>query len=98
MPRLFLALALAFVLGLVISPIMVISNTLVQQLTDNSMRGKIFSSLEIIVHLAFLLAMLISASLADHVGPSKILLAVSFVLAAIGIIGLVKIYGLDTQK
>jgi MFS family permease len=92
-PNLFLALALAFILGLVISPVMVISNTLVQQLTDNAMRGKVFSSLEIVVHAAFLLAMLVAATLADRIGPVKILLSVGFLLVAIGLLGVIKAHG-----
>lgn len=87
-PNILIALMLAFILGLVVSPVMVISNTMVQQFTDNSMRGKVFSSLEIVVHLAFLLAMLISASLADHIGSVEILLTVSSLLFLIGLIGL----------
>ena len=87
-PNLLLALILAFILGLVVSPVMAISNTMVQQFTDNSMRGKVFSSLEIVMHLAFLLAMLISASLADRIGSVKILLTVSALLFLIGLIGL----------
>ena len=89
-PHLLLALALAFVLGFVVSPTMVISNTMVHQLTDNSMRGKVFSSLEIVVHLGFLLAMMISAALADHIGSVNILLTVSFLLALIGIGGMLR--------
>ncbi len=91
-PSLWIALILAFVLGLVISPIMTIAPTLVQQLTDDSMRGKVFSSLEIVYHLAFLLAMLISAPLADRIGSVKVLLTVSFLLVAIGIIGVGRRY------
>jgi len=87
-PNLLLALILVFILGLVVSPVMAISNTMVQQFTDNSMRGKVFSSLEIVMHLAFLLAMLISASLADRIGSVKILLTVSALLFLIGLIGL----------
>ncbi|MFH0876912.1 MAG: MFS transporter [Candidatus Omnitrophota bacterium] len=91
--HLFAGLAVACVLGLAISPIMVVANTLVQELTDNSMRGKVFSSLEVVVHLAFLLAMLVSAPLADRIGPSRILLFISFLLVAIGMIGTVKAHG-----
>lgn len=92
--NLLLALGLAFFLGLVISPIMVVSNTLVQQLTDNTMRGKVFSSLEIVVHFAFLSAMLISAPLADRIGAVKILFSVSALLVVIGFIG---VLGKDDQ-
>jgi len=89
-PNLFLAMGLAFLLGFVISPSMVISTTMVHQLTDNSMRGKIFSSLEIIVHFGFLIAMLVSASLADRIGHHVILLTVSFLLVVSGLIGFLK--------
>jgi MFS family permease len=89
-PNLFLAMGLAFLLGFVISPSMVISTTMVHQLTDNSMRGKIFSSLEIIVHFGFLIAMLVSASLADRIGHHVILLTVSSLLVLSGFIGFLK--------
>ncbi|HAJ56504.1 MAG TPA: hypothetical protein DCL35_01910 [Candidatus Omnitrophica bacterium] len=92
-PNLLIALVLAFILGLVVSPVMVISNTLVQELTESTMRGKIFSSIEIVVHFAFLVAMLISAPLADRIGPVKILLFVSSSLVLIGLAGLIGQYG-----
>ncbi|MBI5873543.1 MAG: MFS transporter [Candidatus Omnitrophica bacterium] len=92
-PNLLIALALAFILGLVVSPVMVISNTLVQELTDSTMRGKVFSSLEIVVHFAFLVAMLVSAPLADRIGAVKILLSVSSLLVLIGLAGLIGQYG-----
>ncbi len=88
-PEVLPALTLSFLLGLVISPIMAISNTLVHQVTDTSMRGKVFSSLEIIVHLAFLLAMLVSSALAEIVQPGPMLLTVSGIMAVIGLIGVV---------
>ena len=86
-PNLMLAIALAFILGLAVSPVMVISQTLVHQLTDSSMRGRLFSSLEIIVHFAFLLSMFIAAPLADRVGPVTVLMSVGFLLMAMGAIG-----------
>jgi MFS family permease len=94
---LLLAMGLVFVLGLVVSPVMVISNTMVHQLTDNSMRGKVFSSLEVVVHLAFLVSMMVTAPLADRLGSVNILLGVSFFLVLIGIGGLVKVYGQDRR-
>jgi DHA3 family macrolide efflux protein-like MFS transporter len=90
--NLMIAMGLAFLLGLVVSPIMVISQTLVQQLTDSSMRGKLFSSLEIVVHLAFLLSMMCCAPLADKLGPIKILYAVGFILVGMGLFGFLRKY------
>ncbi|MGE5280477.1 MAG: MFS transporter [Deltaproteobacteria bacterium] len=86
-PNLMLAIALTFILGLVVAPTMVISQTLVQELTESSMRGRLFSSLEIVVHLAFLLSMLIAAPLADRLGAAAVLRTVSFCLMAMGIGG-----------
>jgi MFS family permease len=86
-PNLMLAIGLAFVLGLVVSPVMVISQTMIQELSESSMRGRLFSSLEIVVHLAFLLSMLIAAPLADRIGSETILMGVSFLLVALGSIG-----------
>ena len=62
------------------------------------MRGKIFSSQEIIVHLAFLLAMLVAASLADRFVPVNILLSVSFLLVGIGLLGVIKAHGQILEK
>ena len=91
-PSLWLALPLGFVLGFAVSPIMAIANTMVQEFTDNAMRGKIFSSMEIVVHLAFLSSMMAAAPLADRVGPVKILLSVSFLLSVTGLVGFLKTY------
>ncbi len=92
-PSFLLALSLAFVLGLAVSPVMTVSNTIVQQLTDSSMRGKVFSSLEIVVHLAFLLSMMVSASLSDKIGAVKILSTVGLLLFVTGFIGIFKSNG-----
>lgn len=92
-PNFLLALALAFVLGLAVSPVMAVSNTMVGQLTDSSMRGKVFSSLEIVVHLAFLLSMLVSALLSDKIGAVKILLTVGALLFITGFIGMIRTNG-----
>lgn len=87
-----LALILTFVLGATIAPIMIVVNTAVQELTENSMRGKVFSSLEIVVHLAFLAAMLVAAPLADRIGPVVILLTVGALLMVTGGVGLSRRY------
>lgn len=84
------AAALAFVLGMSVSPIMIASNTLVHELTDTNMRGKIFTALEIVVHLAFLIFMLITASLAEYIGQFSILIIAGIFICAIGIGGLLR--------
>ncbi|MDD5006269.1 MAG: MFS transporter [Candidatus Omnitrophica bacterium] len=85
-----LAAALSFVLGLSISPIMIASNTLVHELTDTSMRGKVFTALEIVVHFAFLIFMFITSSLAEYLGQFAILIGVGIFVILVGIVGLLK--------
>jgi MFS family permease len=48
---------LALLMGLSAAPIMAVANTLLQEVTQDEMRGKVFSTLEIVIHLAFLIFM-----------------------------------------
>lgn len=86
-PSFFTASALAVVLGLTISPIMIACNTLTHQASESEMRGKVFSSLEVVIHLAFLIWMFLGAFIADKVGPVKMLFAVGAALIVTGISG-----------
>jgi DHA3 family macrolide efflux protein-like MFS transporter len=87
-----LAAALSFVFGLIISPIMIAANTMVHEVSDSAMRGKVFSSLEVVMHFAFLLFMLISSGLADHYQRVWILVGVGTILALIGIGGVIRLW------
>jgi MFS family permease len=62
-PSFYLAGLLTFILGLVVSPIMIVSYTLIHKISQDSMMGKTFSSLEMVMHLAFILFMFISSFL-----------------------------------
>jgi MFS family permease len=88
-PYFIIAAILAFLLGLAISPIMIASNTIIHNASDNTMRGKIFSSLEIVMHLGFLLFMFISSILAERVSEVLILVIVGCVFSALGIFSLI---------
>jgi MFS family permease len=85
-----LAAVMSFVLGLSISPIMIASNTLVHELTDNNMRGKIFTALEIVVHFAFLIFMFITSTLAEYVGQFFILISIGILVILVGVFGVIK--------
>ena len=87
-PYFFLAAFLALCLGLIISPIMIASNTIIHNVSDNEMLGKIFSSLEIVMHLGFILFMFISSVLADKFSHLLILIVVGFLLSLLGLISL----------
>jgi len=87
-PYFFLAAFLALCLGLIISPIMIASNTIIHNVSDNEMLGKIFSSLEIVMHLGFILFMFISSILADKFSHLLILIMVGFLLSLLGLVSL----------
>ncbi|MCU0651494.1 MAG: MFS transporter [Candidatus Omnitrophica bacterium] len=88
-PSFLVAAMLSLALGLLISPIMIASNTIIHNASDSEMRGKVFSSLEIIMHLGFVLFMFISSLLAEIIPPVAILVAVGCVFSLLGIINLI---------
>ncbi len=83
------AMFLTFGVGMSISPIMAVVNTIIHSASDTDMRGKIFSSLEIIMHLGFLIFMYVSSILAEHFSHLLILVIVGGVFIAMGTINLV---------
>lgn len=89
-PNVILAGALALLLGVVIGPIFIASNTIVHLVSDEKMRGKVFSSLEIVIHFAFLTSMLISSWLAERVDSFWILVSVGAIFTVVGIAGIVR--------
>ncbi|MFC1510555.1 MFS transporter [Candidatus Omnitrophota bacterium] len=90
-PNIWAAMFLSMILGMVVGPIFVASYTMVHVLCDESMRGKVFSYLEIVIHLAFLISMLISSALAKYVDGVYILVAVGIIFAIIGLLGFIKV-------
>ncbi len=83
-PRFWVAVTLSLVLGIIVSPIMIASNTIIHKVSDNAMMGKIFSSLEIVMHLGFLIFMLASSMLAEHFPPGAIITAVGGLIFLLG--------------
>ncbi len=90
-PNIFVSMLLALLLGFIIGPIFIASNTIVHIVSDEQMRGKVFSALEIVIHFAFLSSMLVSSWLAGIIGRVWILIFVGIIIAFIGIIGFVRI-------
>jgi MFS family permease len=83
------AALLSFLLGVFISPIMIASNTIIHNVSENGMMGKIFSSLEIIMHLGFLLFMFISSLLAERFSQLSILVIFGCIFSLVGIVNLI---------
>lgn len=80
---------LATALGTSTSPIITSSNTLIHEAIPDEIRGRIFSSLEAVIHLAFLICMFISATLAEYIDKFWILTACGIIFILIGIIEMV---------
>ncbi|MDD5729985.1 MAG: MFS transporter [Candidatus Omnitrophica bacterium] len=88
-PYFFVAALLALLLGVCIAPIMIASNTIIHNASDNHMMGKIFSSLEIVMHLGFLMFMFISSLLAEKFSHQAIIISVGCIVSVMGAIQLI---------
>jgi len=84
-----LAIATSILLGILVSPTVIAVNTIVHRVSDNEMMGKVFSSLEIVMHLGFLLFMFISGWLARIFSSLAILIFVGILLFILGIISFI---------
>ena len=83
----FTAAIVALFFGVSVSPILISSNTIVHELIPEEVHGRVFSSLEAVMHLAYLIFMLISAILAEFIGSFYILFLVGCVFIVVGILG-----------
>ena len=90
-PYFLLAASLAFILGLVMSPIIISCITLIHRSSQNQMMGRIFSSLDIVCYFAFILFMFLSSLLADwvRVPANYILQVVSYSLILLGLLNFI---------
>jgi len=87
-PRYRAAGLLSVFIGTVLSPIIISINTLIHETIPDEMRGRIFSSQEIVIHLAFLLFMFLTAILAEYIDRMWILVGCGALFSLIGVLGL----------
>lgn len=78
-----------FMLGMASSPILISSSTIVHESADGNMRGRIFSSLGIVMNLGLLIFMFIASRFAEIIGKLSILLICAAVFMIFGLLGLV---------
>jgi MFS family permease len=78
---------LMMLIGASAAPILICTNTLIHILVPDEVRGRIFSSMEVIAHLAFLMFMFLTAYLSRYLSNSTILLASGIAFVVIGTIG-----------
>lgn len=77
-----------FIWGISIGPIIVALNTIVHELIPEEARGRIFSSLEAVIHLGFLIFMFISAAFAEHFAKIWILVICGAAFSLWGVFGI----------
>lgn len=78
-PQTFYAIALAFILGMITSPVFVGINALIHKESDQKVLGRIFSGLEFTSHLGFLISMFICSALADFFNPFTIIISLGII-------------------
>jgi len=86
-PLFIVAAILAFIFGMSVAPIITAANTLIHKVSSEQMRGKVFSYLEVVMHFAFLVTMLLSSSLAEFVNRLWFLVSVGVIFIIIGLTG-----------
>ncbi len=96
-PNISMAMLLAMVLGIVIGPTFIASNAITHIVSDEAMRGKVFSAIEIVIHFSFLLAMLLSSYISNFVAEYWILCGVGVLVACVGLTGFLKSSKLESS-
>jgi MFS family permease len=88
-PNILVAGMLSAMLGASASPIMIVINTLTHEAIPEDVRGRIFSSLEVVIHLSFLVFMFVAAFAAKFIDRFWIVVAAGAVFSLCGLAGLV---------
>ena len=87
-PNVLVSGLLSGLIGMAASPIMTSVNTLTHETMPEEARGRTFSSLEAVIHLAFLIFMFTAAYAAKYIDRFWILIAVGAIFSVCGLLGL----------
>jgi len=79
-----------FLIGIAVGPVIVSLNTMVHESIPQETRGRTFSSLEVVIHLAFLIFMFAAAFFAEKVGKIWVLAFCGIFFSLWGVAGLLK--------
>jgi len=69
-----------FMLGVIASPMVIGVNTLVHSQSQNDFWGRVFSSLEVVIHLAFIICMFLASMLAERLSAFTIIISVGIII------------------
>ena len=86
-PNVLVSGLLSGLIGMAASPIMTSVNTLTHETMPIEARGRTFSSLEAVIHLAFLIFMFLAAYSAKYIDRFWILIAVGVIFSVCGLMG-----------
>jgi len=75
-------------LGVLISPIVIAVNTLIHKESENNFWGRIFSYIEVVIHLAFLAFMFTASYLAEKTSPFTVIVGVGILILAFSTINI----------
>jgi len=89
-PVIWIAMFLALLLGMIVGPIFIASYSMVHIICEEDMRGKTFSALEIVIHFAFLAAMLISSWVSELIPHVIVLTIIGIAVMIVGLMGMLK--------
>ena len=81
----------ALLLGAAGSPIIISSNTLIHEAIPDDARGRVFSSVEAVIHIAFLACMLLAAKTSDLLSRAGVLIVCAGGFVLFGALGLIRI-------
>ncbi|MDD5439685.1 MAG: MFS transporter [Candidatus Omnitrophica bacterium] len=81
--------AVLFVLGVTVSPILTVGNTLIHESIDEQVRGRVFSSVGIIMNIGFMACMFLASQAAERIDKFWIIAACGMAVSCLGLIGFV---------
>jgi len=85
----YLAMGLCILLGMSAAPVTISSNTLIHEIIREDMRGRIFTSMGVVMSVSLLIFMFVTSIVAEFVNKGLIISAVGLLLALCGSIGLI---------
>ncbi len=89
-PYIHLAMIISVFIGIGVGPIFISGNTLIHEVIKPQMRGRIFSSLGIVMNLGFIIFMFVASKLSEFSNPMWVILGIGFCFIAYGIIGILR--------
>lgn len=89
-PHFWISGAVMLLVGITVGPVIVSLNTIVHESIPQKTRGRIFSSLEAVIHLAFLASMFLAAFVAEKIGNIWVLTLCGAFFTLWGLLGFIR--------